>query len=162
MEAGEDNAAGSGQSWWQRAVGIAVLLGLAALVVVWVVEAFPHHVRNGKNPNFLDNIFANPVVLATVRITLLAAAVYVVVSVFALMGGRRWLSEFGPVKTTEPIANLDQSAQALESDLAEALETVEDLEQRLAESDAALADARTDIANLLDHVDTMEAKKGSG
>jgi len=54
---------------------------------------------------------------------------------------------------------VDESAAALESDLGEALETIEGLERRVLESDRTLAEANGHIGALLDHIDTMEGKK---
>jgi hypothetical protein len=148
-----------GQPGWQTAIGVVIVVALAVLVVFLIVEAIPHHVKNAKNPSFVDNIFANAVVLFLTRLALFAAAIYVVVSVGGLIGGRQWIAEFGPFKAAAPIKKLDQGADALEKSLADALETVRTLEQRLEDSDEALREAREHIANLLDHIDTMEGQK---
>lgn len=147
---------------WQMVLGALLLLALIVLAVFLVIEAIPHHVSNAKNPSFVDNIFANAVVLLAVRIALLAGAVYVVVSVSALIGSRRWLAELGPFKASEPIARVDKTADTLQVELGNALNTIKDLEARLQESDGSLAKAQADIELLLDHIDTLEAKKGNG
>lgn len=64
-----------------------------------------------------------------------------------------------PQSADEPIERLERGAEAMERDLGGALKTIEDLEERLVESDEALASARSDIGALLDHIDTMEATK---
>jgi chromosome segregation ATPase len=92
-------------------------------------------------------------------VALIFAAGYVVISVVGLIVGRRWLAELGPFKASEPIARLERGAEGLEKDLGDALGIVEDLKQRLFESDEALTQARSDIAFLLDQVDRMEDKK---
>jgi hypothetical protein len=156
--AGNDQDSSSPNTW-QKILGIllfGVLLSFSGLVAV---EIFPHNVQNARNPSFVDNIFANPAVLMAVRIALVGGAVYVLVSVVALMGGRRWLSELGPFKATAPITRLDESAVAMEADLGDALETIEDLEQRLQDSDATLAQANGHIDALLDVIDTLEGRK---
>lgn len=94
-----------------------------------------------------------------VRIALVVAAIYVVVSVIALMGGRRWLSELGPFKVSDPIARLDSSAQLLQNELQEAVDTIQELEGRLVESDEGLTKAQGNIGTLLDYIDTIQAKK---
>jgi hypothetical protein len=147
-----------GQPWWQTAIGVVIVVAIVALAVYLIIEAIPHHVSNAKNPSFVDNIFANAVVLLAARLALLATAVYVVVSVAGLIGGRRWLAELGPFKASQPISRLDQGADALEKSLEDAVETVQALEQRLEDTDEALREARSHIAALLDHIDTIEGQ----
>jgi uncharacterized coiled-coil protein SlyX len=134
------------------AVGLAVFL---------YVEVHPGHVAEAKNPSWLDEIFANGVVLAFVRIGLIAAAAFVVASIAGLTSEGRWLTELGPAKARarEPIARLDSNVQVLETELRDAVDTIEGLNQRLVESDEALAKAQADIAGLLDYIANIEAGK---
>lgn len=141
------------------ALGVVLVLAALAALGFLVSEVLPSRVSNAKNPSFVDNIFANPVVLLFTRVALMAAAVYVLVSVIALMGGRRWLAELGPFKASDPIARLDSNAELLENELQDAVNTIEDLEARLVESDESLAKAQADIGVLLDHIDTIELNK---
>ncbi len=138
---------------------VVILVLLAAGIVFAVIGIYPHRIPAEKNPNFVDNIFASRVVILAARITLLFAAAYVAVSVVGLIANRRWISQLGPFKASDPIARLGHSAEALESDLQDAVETIQKLEQRLVESDESLGKARTDIEVLLDHIDTIEDKK---
>jgi hypothetical protein len=154
-----DADSSNSQSLGQKILGVLLLVVLLVLAGLVVVEIFPHHVSNAKDPSFVDNIFANQFVLMFVRVALIAAAIYVVVSVIALMGGRRWLSELGPFKVSDPIARLDSSARLLQNELQEAVDTIQELEGRLVESDETLAKAQGDIGTLLDYIDTIEAKK---
>ncbi len=149
----------SGANRAQQVLGIVVVVGAAALLVFGIAEAFPHHVRNSANPNFVDNIVANSVVIFAIRLAVLFAVVYVGVSVVGLIGGRRWLTQLGPFKASEPIAQLDSNANLLQDELQDAVGTIEDLSQRLAESDQSLEKSQSDIEFLLDQIDTMEAEK---
>ena len=142
-----------------KIIGGVVLLLLGAGVVFAIIGIYPHKIPAAKNPSFIDDIFASRIVVLCVRIALMFAAGYIVISVVGLIIGRRWLAELGPFKASEPIARLERGAEALEKDLGGALETIEGLEERLVESDEALARARSDIASLLDQIDTMEGKK---
>jgi hypothetical protein len=139
--------------------GFVLLALLAAGIVFAIIGIYPHKVPTGKNPSFIDNIFDSRIVILAMRIVLLFAAAYVAVSVVGLIASRRWIAELGPFKASEPLARLERGAEALEKDLADAVETIETLEQRLEDSDEALASARSDIADLLDHIDTMEGPK---
>ena len=154
-----DSGSSNSQSLGQKMLGGLLLVVLLVVAGFVVVEIFPYDVSNAKDPSFVDNIFANPFVLMFVRIALVAAAIYVVVSVIALMGGRRWLSELGPFKVSDPIARLDSSARLLQNELQEAVDTIQELEGRLVESDEGLAKAQGDIGTLLEYIDTIKAKK---
>jgi len=144
---------------WQTAIGVVVLAALVAAAVLAVIQIYPHKLPTTANPSFVDNIFDSRVVILVVRVALIFAAGYIVISVVGLIVGRRWLSQLGPFKASDPIARLDKSAEALESDLQEAVDTIQDLEKRLVESDEALAKAQADIGSLLDYIDTVEAQK---
>lgn len=156
---GDGDQEADDQSTSAQLLGIALVVVITAFLVFIGIEAFPHHVKNATNPNFVDNIVANSVVIFAIRLALFFAVVYVGVSVIGLIGGRRWLSQLGPFKASDPIARLDHSATVLERELKDALETIEGLEERLVESDAALGRAQSDIASLLDHIDTIEGQK---
>lgn len=147
------------QPKWQVAIGLVVLGALVAAAVLAVVQIYPHKLTTPKNPSFVDNVFDSRIVVLLIRVALIFAAGYIVISVVGLIIGRRWLSELGPFKASEPIERLERGAEAMERDLGGALKTIEDLEERLVESDEALANARSDIGALLDHIDTMEATK---
>lgn len=144
---------------WQTLIGAVVLVALLAAAGFAVAQIYPTELPTTKNPSFVDNIFDSRVVILLVRVALIFAAGYIVISVVGLIVGRRWLQELGPFKASEPLARLDESAAAMERDLGEALETIESLEQRLQESDQTLADANGHIGALLDHIDTIEAEK---
>jgi hypothetical protein len=148
------------QSLSAQIFAVIFLVALSIGIVIVVIEILPHHVKNATNPSFIDNIVANPIVIAALRLGLMFGVVYIAVSVVGLIGGRRWLSQLGPLKASDPIRELDKTAEGLKTELSRAIETIEDLEQRLSDSDGALAKARTDIAELLDHLDTMEGKNG--
>ncbi|MGA2165183.1 MAG: hypothetical protein ABSH36_12030 [Solirubrobacteraceae bacterium] len=144
---------------WQTAIGVVVLAALAVAAVLAVIQIYPHKLPTTTNPSFVDNIFDSRIVILGVRVALIFAAGYIVISVVGLIVGRRWLSQLGPFKASDPIARLDNNAQSLESDLQDAADTIQDLEQRLVESDESLTKAQTDIYALVAVIDTIEAKK---
>lgn len=144
---------------WQTAIGVGVLTALVVAAVLAVVQIYPHKLPTTANPSFVDNIFDSRVVILGVRVALIFAAGYIVISVVGLIVARRWLSQLGPFKASDPIARLDNNAQLLDSGLQDAIDTIQDLEQRLVESDESLAKAQTDIDALVALIDTIEAKK---
>ncbi len=85
--------------------------------------------------------------MRAVDVALLFAAGYVVISVVGLILGRRWIAELGPFKASEPIARLERGAEALEKDLTDALETVEDLERQLVDNGVALSQSQSILSS---------------
>jgi hypothetical protein len=144
---------------WQMLVGIAVLLALVVAAIVAVAQIYPSQLPTGKNPSFVDNIFDSRVVVLLLRVALIFAAGYVVISVIGLIVERRWLAELGPFKASEPIARVERGAEVLDTDLGDARETIEGLQRRLVESDDALAQARLEIEFLVDRIDTLQSQK---
>ncbi len=139
--------------------GFVLLALLATGIVFAVIGIYPHKLPTENNPSFVDEIFASRVVILATRIAVMFAATYVAASVVGLIASRRWLSQLGPFKASDPIARLDSNAEIVQNELQDALGTIENLEQRLVDSDESLAKAQGDIELLLDHIDTMEAKK---
>jgi peptidoglycan hydrolase CwlO-like protein len=144
---------------WQTAIGVVVLTALVVATALAVIQIYPHKLQTTANPSFVDNIFDSRIVILGVRVALIFAAGYIVISVVGLIVARRWLSQLGPFKASDPIARLDNNAQLIESDLQDAVDTIQNLEQRLVESDESLAKAQADIDALVALVDTIEAKK---
>jgi hypothetical protein len=150
---------GDEQSRSAQIIGAVVLLVLVAAAVLAVIQIYPNKLTVPKNPSFIDNVFDSRIVVLLIRVALIFAAGYVVISVVGLILGRRWIAELGPFKASEPIARLEHSAEALEKDLSDAVTTIAELESRLEDSDSALAGARSDIGDLLDHIDRIEGEK---
>jgi hypothetical protein len=132
-------------------------LGLGTL---FFIEVLPSHVTSLTNPSWLDDIFASRIVLALVRVGLVAGAVYVFVSVVALITEGRWLAELGPAKASkakQPVGALAAKAGAYGDER----DTRANLEQVLVQSDDELAEARAVIAALIDHIATLESTGGT-
>jgi hypothetical protein len=136
-------------------------LGLGALLFI---EVLPSHVTIPTNPSWLDDIFASRIVLALVRVGLAAGAVYVFVSIVALISEGRWLSELGPVKASkakEPVGAIDSRAGTYKGERQGGQDTIADLEWDLAQSDDELAKAQARIAGLLDDVTRRKRTGGT-
>jgi hypothetical protein len=152
-----DDDAPKGQApVWQTFFGAAVLLALVGATVLAIAQIYPSKLRSPKNPSFVDNIVDDRVVILLIRVALVFAAGYVVISIVGLIVGRRWLAELGPFKASEPIAHLGRGTQVLEKDLGDARDDLEYLKRRLVESDEALAQARSVIESLVGRIDTMD------
>ncbi len=66
---------------WQTLVGAAVLLALVAAAALAVKQIYPRTLPAASNPSFVDNIFDSRVVILLIRVALIFAAGYVVISV---------------------------------------------------------------------------------
>ncbi len=75
-----------------------VLAALVYVAVLAVIQIYPHQLPTTKNPSFVDSIFDSRIVILVVRVALMFAAGYIVISVVGLIVGRRWLSKLGPFK----------------------------------------------------------------
>ena len=84
------------------------------------------------SPGFLDTILASRVVVASVRIAVVAASCFVVVSVVALTRNGRWLTRVGPVEASDVSGVYEENRQLKESlDIAD--NAIQDLRRQMAE-----------------------------
>jgi hypothetical protein len=74
-----------------------------------------------KNPGFVDTVLGSRAVVAAVRLAIIFAGTFVVVSVIALIARGQWLTRVGPVQVSEQVSGLDAENQRLQ----ESLETPE-------------------------------------
>jgi hypothetical protein len=84
-----------------------------------------------KEPDFIDTILASKAVVAAIRITLIFAAFFVVLSVAALTVQRRWLVRVGPLEVSDRVSALDAENRRLEKEVEAAKRAIDALEQRL-------------------------------
>jgi len=124
--------------------GLLILLALVVTVGYGITKLAPDEVRQKANPGFLDNIFANEVVVAAARLVALFAAivalaggVYIVGSMVVRMSRGEWLRKAGPFESQVLEDKIGQ-AEDFFDDWLEAIQTNEDLEARLQERDEAI------------------------
>jgi mannose/fructose/N-acetylgalactosamine-specific phosphotransferase system component IIC len=109
---------------------------LLALVGVYAVgDAVFSPVTTPSSPGFLEVILASRAVVAAVRIAVIFAAAFIVVSVVALIAKGRWLTRVGPVQITGDVSGLEVEVERLEASLAKSFATVDNLRQELSEKD---------------------------
>lgn len=84
--------------------------------------------------DFIDTVLASRAVVVAIRIALVFAALFVVLSVIALIAQRRWLRRLGPVEVSKEISNLDAENQRLENELKASNQVIEDLKGEVADS----------------------------
>jgi hypothetical protein len=84
-----------------------------------------------RQPDFIDTILASRAVVVAIRIMVIFAVVFVVLSVVALIARRQWLTRVGPVEV-EGVGELDAESGGLDERLTDTHQAIEALEERVA------------------------------
>ena len=159
MEVGTVSDADGKKSAFERigqAVGVVVVLGLLAAAGFLAASLFEGpKIHPGPHPSWISTVFTSRGVVGAVRIAIIFAAGYAVISICALIGGRQWLSRVGPLEVAQSVKGIVAEREKLASDLGEARETIDRLEGRLTETTQAYEDAAESLNQLLEHLDRL-------
>jgi hypothetical protein len=119
------------RSWYLRVtwVGLVLVVSLAIADAVLAPTPAPNH------PDFIDTILASRAVVAAIRVTIVFAAGFIVLSVVALIARRQWVTRVGPVEVSDRVSDLNQENCRLNVSLKYARQDIERLEQELAVTD---------------------------
>jgi hypothetical protein len=93
----------------------------------------------------VDLVLESRTVIAAIRVAVVFAAAFFVVSVVALMARRQWLVRVGPVEVSDQVADLDLEKQRVEESLENAMQTIDSLRYELVLSDLLLDRAVSDL-----------------
>ena len=108
--------------------------------------ADPGTLKAKSDPGFLDLIFANRTVLLFVRAALIMAAVYVLISVVALVVRRKWLIRAGPFEASEEdIRTLKEVAEYWQGEAFAQAQQVQELTERVEETDQLVENLINDL-----------------
>lgn len=107
----------------------ALLFTAAGIYVVGDAVLAPTPVP--EHPGFVDAVLASRAVMAAIRVAIVFAGVYVVVSVIALITRGQWLTRVGPVEVSERVVDADTEILRLERELRQDKETMDRLRQDL-------------------------------
>jgi hypothetical protein len=114
--------------------GLILLTALAYGVGDVVLTPAPIARRAGLE----ELVLGSPTVVAAIRIAVIFAAVFFVVSVVALMVRRQWLVRVGPVEVSERVSDFGLEKQRIEESLESAMQTIDSLRYELAVSNSLL------------------------
>jgi hypothetical protein len=114
-------------SWFSKAASVVLIVVVSLAIADAVLSPTPPSTR----PDFIDTIFASRAVVAAIRIAIVFAALFLVLSAAALITRRQWLARVGPVEV-ERVEVLGADNGDLEERVKEANRTIEDLEERVA------------------------------
>ena len=109
---------------------ITLILVLAVAISDAVLAPAP----GPEQPGFIDTVLASRAVVAAIRISIVFAALFVALSVVALIVQRRWLARVGPVEVSEELPVLIAENNSLKRKLAAERQIIENLESRVAYS----------------------------
>lgn len=84
-----------------------------------------------EQPSFIDVFLASRAVVTAIRVAIIFGALFVVLSVIALIARRQWLTRVGPVEVSGDVSGLDADNHRLERKLEESERTIEGLQQQL-------------------------------
>lgn len=127
-----------------------VLLILVAGGVYAVADAVLSDTPVPEEPVFMDTVLASRAVVAAIRIAIIAAAVFVVLSVAQLVRRGRYLTRIGPIEASEDVSNLVWENTQLRAALEDAGSELANLEEELADTN--------DLLLLLAGTDTIEVE----
>ena len=83
----------------------------------------------------VDAVLASRMVVAAIRLAIVFAGGFVVLSVIALVGQRRWLTKVGPVQVSDDVTTVYGDRSQLASELALFRALVDNLRQELADAE---------------------------
>jgi hypothetical protein len=112
-------------------LGLAVL-GAAAIYAVGDAILSPAPIST--SPGFVETVLASRAVVAAVRIAVIFAAAFIVVSIVALTAKRQWPTRIGPVHIREDVSGQETENGQLREDLDLAEGTINHLEELIVDA----------------------------
>jgi hypothetical protein len=140
-----------------------VVAGIAALALM-LFKLAPEQIPLKRDPGFIDIIFASRTVVAAVRALILFASIYAALSLIALIWSNRWITSFAGVQTSKverSVSGLDQERDRLARELEESKGTIHTLEDDLAQALETINQLSMDLDTALADVDDLR-NAGSG
>jgi hypothetical protein len=132
-------------------ISFGLVVACAIAIVLLAKGLYPADLPQSRNPDFVDNVFANRGVLWAARLLLVSAAavlafggVFIVVSIGIRMKNREWLRRAGPFEISEGTLGQakDEADYWRRATLATEAEAV-DLRERLKRSEELIGDLKS-------------------
>ncbi len=118
---------------WVQRLGVLVvvptLLILFGAAIFAIGDAVLAPAPTPDHPAFVDTVLGSRAVIAAIRLAVIFAGVYVVVSVVALIARGQWLTKIGPVE----VSGGRSDGQRLKGSLEKADETISSIRQATGE-----------------------------
>jgi hypothetical protein len=132
-----DTADARFERWAQRLgllVVVPTLVVLFAAAIFAIGDAVLAPAPTPDHPAFVDTVLGSRAVVAAIRLAVIFAGVYVVVSVVALIARGQWLTKVGPVE----VSGSRSDGQRLKGSLDKADETIGGIRQATGEVEELL------------------------
>jgi len=135
------------ERWGQR---LGRLLAVPGLLVLFAAAAFAigdavlAPAPTPDDPGFVDTVLGSRAVVAAIRLAVIFAGIFVIVSVVALIARGQWLTRVGPVHVSERVSDVEAENRRLEKLLEKTDETVEDMRQATGEGHGMLKQMNQD------------------
>ena len=132
-----DTADARFERWVQRLgllLVVPTLLVLFGAAVFAIADAVLAPAPTADHPGFVDTVLGSRAVVAAIRLAVIFAGVYVVVSVVALIARGQWLTKVGPVEVSERVSGVGAENRRLERLLEKSDETVDSMRHAAGEA----------------------------
>lgn len=151
---------------WPERVGVWLgqLMALLAIVALPILTALIcyHVYQAGKisaDVNPINTIFASRIVVGAVRIGILVALVYAIVSMIVWAMRGEFLTAAGPIQIGKSARAAAEDRDRLAEEVGEAGRTIAKLEQELEDVAGTLETTGQDLDAALAYIDTLEAER---
>jgi len=151
--------------WAKFGVIFAGLCALAALGGAIYLAWFAS-LPKFSQANFWESLVEGQPIVGFVRLVLMFAAVYVILSIIARISRGQWLNRAGPFQVQDSVQKLTSESQTLQANLRTAEATIQELQVRLATTAAQRDQARKNADEALktaqEAVDGWRREVGGG
>jgi hypothetical protein len=134
------------------------IVAMVALPVLVALVAYRAYTAGEIDPslNPVNSILASRIVVGMIRIAIIVAVMFLIVSLIAAAVRGQFLLQIGPVRLSHSVRGVAADRDRLAADLAQAGQTIADLEQRLQDTARQLEATGADLDLALDYIRTME------
>jgi len=124
---------------WGERLGLALagptMLVLFAAGIYAIGDAVLAPAPTPDHPGFVDTVLGSRAVVAAIRLAVIFAGAFVVVSVVALIARGQWLTKVGPVQVSERVSDIGGGSQRLTKSVEKTEETVDGMRKTTREID---------------------------
>jgi septal ring factor EnvC (AmiA/AmiB activator) len=141
-----------------------VVVAVAALPILAVFAAYNAWSGGPIDPdlNPANAIFANRIVVGIIRIAIIVAAIFAIVSMVVAAVRGQFLLQVGPVRLSESVRGAAADRDRLAADLAQAGQAIASLERELEDTASALERTGDDLQLALDYIARLEPPEKDG
>lgn len=90
-----------------------IFIALVLVVSMAITDAVLAPAPAPEQPSFIDMVLASRAVVVAIRIAIVFAALFVVLSIVALIARRQWLTRVGPVEVSDRVSEFKEENQHL-------------------------------------------------